>query len=418
MAHDMAGFTRTVADTDNFTLRRVVERLREGLFDPFGVQVLTAHEEQLDKVFDRSAGDLMQNQAVHLCVCGAYGQGKSHSLSYLRQRALKQGFVTSLINLDPREIPLHDFGRIYRALVSHIAFPDGSKSIVKMWREWAAGGYKHHLENSGRRNGADPLSVIPEDMPHPFKATLAALANNNMALTKRQKAAKKHAAFRPREFPWILANALKGNAPPVYRLRHALKYRQVDFYKNQSLACKGWEPYFELVRTLAEMFQCMGYKGWVVLFDEAESTVQTRVNVRRKNYLVLDRFFSPQNPMAGLFPVFALTDDFFTVVQNEDYDRVAMRNGKESPYFSKNYGHAWRRLKIHDLNGLSSDEWQALAEKLILFHAKAYGWQPPDHQLRKELTGVLNETAAHEPRLKMKALVNQLDFAHQEIVLN
>jgi hypothetical protein len=418
MTMDKTGFTKLLANTTNFTLRRVVERLREGLFDPFGVQVLTAREQQLDKVFDQGVHALLKNKSAHLCVCGAYGQGKSHTLSYLKERALKQGFVTSLINLDPREIPLHNFRRTYRALVSRIVFPDGSPSLVKMWRDWAGGGYKTLLGNDLKKAPADPLSVIPQDMPHLFKATLTALANKNRPLSKRQRAFKKHAAFRPREFPWILANTLNGNAPPIYRLCHALKYRQVDFYKDNSLVCKGWEPYFELVRTLAVMFQKMGYKGWVVLFDEAESTVQTPINVRRKNYRVLDRFFSFKNPMGGLYPIFALTDDFFGVVQNEDYDRVVMRRQKETRYFPKNYDHAWRRLNIHDLKGLAPQEWQTLAQKLIRFHAKAYGWQPPDNRLSEQLASVLTETAADEPRLKIKALVNQLDFAHQEMVLD
>ncbi|MGD9210217.1 MAG: DUF2791 family P-loop domain-containing protein [Desulfobacteraceae bacterium] len=410
----MTGFNRIVEETKKFTLRRVVERLREGLFDPFGVQVLTAHEHQLNKVFDRGVHDLLQNKAVHLCVCGAYGQGKSHTLSYLRQRALEQGFVVSLINLDPREIPLYDFHRVYRALANQIIFPDGSTSLVKQWRKWANNGYKNHL----KKDPADRLSVIPEEMPHLFKATLTALANRNMTLSRRQKASKKHAAFRPREFPWILTNALNGNAPPVLKVRYALKYRQVDFYKDKSLVCKGWKPYFELVRTLAAMFQQMGYKGWAVLFDEAESTVQTSINIRRKNYTVLDQFFRPQTPMDGLFPIFALTHDFFTVVQNEDYGRVMMRNEEEILYFPENYGQAWQKLNIHDLSGLSPKEWQALAEKLILFHAKAYDWQPQNNQLREQLTKTLNETAAHEPRLKIKALVDQLDFVHQEMMFN
>ena len=418
MAMDKTGFTKVLAHTNNFTLRRVVERLREGLFDPFGVQVLTAREHQLDKVFDQGVHDLLQNRAAHLCVCGAYGQGKSHTLSYLKERALKQGFVASLINLDPREIPLHDFRRTYRALVSRIAFPDGTPSLVKMWRNWAKDGYKALITNDHKKDPTDPLSVIPKDMPHLFKATLTALSNKNMPLSKRQRAFKKYAAFRPREFPWILANTLNGNAPPIYRLCHVLKYRQVSFYKDNSLVCKGWEPYFELVRTLAAMFQHMGYKGWVVLFDEAESTVQVPINVRRKNYLVLDRFFSTEKPMDGLYPIFALTNDFFAVVKNEEYDRVVTHDQKETRYFPKNYGHAWRRLNIHDLEGLAPKEWLALAEKLILFHAKAYGWQPPDNQLSEQLASVLSETAAYEPRLKIKALVNQLDFAHQEMALN
>lgn len=412
MSKDMPAFVQLLEKADNFTLRRAVERLREGLFDPFGVSLLTARESQLNKVFDQGAQDVAKNKSTHLCICGSYGQGKSHSLTYLRQRALQQGFVVSLINLDPREVPIHDLRQVYRALVSQIAFPDSDDSLVKVWEQWTKGGFKEQLK--GKK--ADPLSIIPDSMPHVFKAVLTALASDNMQLSRRQKGLKKHAAFRPREFPWILTNALNGNSPPVVRLRQALKYREVSFYKEQSLVCKGWKPYFALVRGLGLMFQQMGYKGWVLLFDEAEAIAQTRINVRRTSYAILNRFFCPDEPLYGLYPVFTFTDDFFSTVSNEDYDRVDTRGEVEQLYFGENYARAWRRLNIHNLQDLSSREWQTLAEKLIHLHSKAYNWQPEPEQLEEQLAATLKETGAREARLKIKALVNQLDFVQQGIV--
>ncbi len=416
MSKDMPAFVQLLEEANNFTLRRAVERLREGLFDPFGVSLLTARESQLNKVFDQGTQDLAKNKGTHLCVCGSYGQGKSHSLTYLGQRALDQGFVVSSINLDPREVPMHDFRQVYRALVSQISFPNSDDSLVEVWERWTKTKEKGD-EKQLQGKKTDPLAIIPECMPHVFKAVLTALASDNMQLSRRQKGLKKHATFRPREFPWILANGLNGNSPPLVRLRQALRYREVSFYKEQSLVCKGWEPYFDMVRGLGLMFQQMGYKGWVLLFDEAEAIAQTRINVRRKSYAILNRFFCPDAPLNGLYPVFAFTDDFFSTVSNEDYERVDTRGEAEQLYFGENYARAWRRLNIHSLHDLSSREWQTLAEKLIHVHAKAYDWQPEPKQLQKQLAATLKETGAREARLKIKALVNQLDFVQQGVVL-
>ena len=60
---------------------------------------------------------------AHLCVCGGYGQGKSHTLAYIQAQALQQGYVVSAINLDPREVPLHHFRQTYRALLRSLTFP-------------------------------------------------------------------------------------------------------------------------------------------------------------------------------------------------------------------------------------------------------------------------------------------------------
>lgn len=68
---DKANFIQLLESAGNFKLRRAVERLREGLFDPFGVRLLTAHEEQLNSIFDHGVKTLEKNESTHLCVCGA-----------------------------------------------------------------------------------------------------------------------------------------------------------------------------------------------------------------------------------------------------------------------------------------------------------------------------------------------------------
>lgn len=409
MTLNQGEFLELLESADNFKLRRAVERLRAGLFDPFGVRLLTAHETQLNQAFDLGVQALEQNRSTHLCILGPYGQGKSHSLTYLNQRALDHGFVTSQINLDPREIPFHDFRQVYRALVGQIRFPDSDLSLVQWWKKWAAE-QKIGAENSYGKMPA----VIPESMPHFFKTVLTALVQKNRDLSPRQKKQKQHVRFRPREFPWLLANALNGMPLPVHRLRPALKYRQVSFYKEGSLACKGWEPWFQAVCGLAAMFKNLGFKGWVVLFDEGESITKRSVSMRRKSYAILNRFFLPFSPHPGLYPVFAFTDDFFSQLQSEDYDRVTVRAEQELPYFDRNYAQAWRRLRIHRLHELTAPEWEALIGKLIQLHSRAYGWQPPDNETRRKMDEVMAITGSQDARLKIKALINQLDIMQQK----
>lgn len=404
-------FLQPLDSVTPFQLRRVVERLRDGLFDPLGVQLLTAHEANLKGVFDQGIKALDNNLPVHLCICGAYGQGKSHSLTYLRQRALRQGFVTSLINLDPREIPFYNFRQVYQSLVAEIRFPGIEKtSLVNQWKTWAK-------EKKDQSSNFNFLDLLPDEMPHIFKAVLVALAQETVWLSKREKGLKKHAAFRPREFPYLLSRALCGETVPVYRLRHAFRYRQVPFYMDAPLTCRGAESYLQMVHGLARLFQQMGFKGWVVLFDEGESIVQTRITSRSKSYQILHKMFVPETPVPGFYPVFAFTDDFFMKVQEEDYDQVRIRKEVEVPYFDQNYAEAWRDLNIYRLHDLTLNEWKDLSEKLIILHSRAYGWQPPETRTREEMARRLSETRNQEARLKLKSLVDQLDLIHQEQIL-
>ena len=401
--------TNTLSSESAFHLRRAVERLREGLFDPIAVRLLTARESRLKKIIDRDFQQIDHNKPTHLCICGAYGQGKSHSLNYIQDRALRENFVTSLINLDPREIPFHDMRRVYQALVASMRFPDTEASLAAHWRAWV-----YSLSREDFENRVAPL--LHREMPHLFRAVLTAMAQKTVSLSKRQRGTKKHAAYRPREFPYLLSRALAGDVVPVYRLCHALKYRQVDFYKDESLTCKGAEPYLQMIRGLGWLFQMMGYRGWVLLFDEGESISQVRVTSRSRSYQILDIMLFPETASSFIYPIFAFTDDFFHKVDEEEYDRMRIRNEEEIPYFEKDYASAWTGIKRYLLHDLSAEEWYALIEKLMYLYAQAYQWQP-EADVRRAMARRLSRMQGQETRYRLKGLVDELDLAHQAQIL-
>jgi hypothetical protein len=420
-------FKTRVNGTDNFFLRRAVERIRDGLFDPLGVHWLTSGQEKLNQLFDQGAARLETGRPCHVCICGAYGQGKSHSLAYLKQRALEQNFVVSSINLDPRQTPFHDFKTVYQALMGAMTFPDGQNNFTEVWKQAA----KQWLNRPENRDKTLP-DVIPADMPHRFRAILAAMALPNMDLPPNKRKFKKHARFKPREFPWILKNALTGKDIPAHRLKAVFHYRQVPFYKDHSLVCKDPGQYLAAVRGLARLFRTMGFKGWMVLFDEGESIGQARITSRSKSYELLHDIFGPVTGSPGFYPVFAFTHDFFTRVADEPYDRTRAPGGQKNshtasgkknshpgpepiPCFKRNYHRAWKQdLNIHRLQDLSAQDWQGLIRKLVILHGKAYGWAPDTAALEKEAARVLSRHGRAESRMKLRVLVNQLDLAQQK----
>jgi hypothetical protein len=418
-------FKIRVNGMDNFFLRRAVERIRDGLFDPLGVQWLTSGEEKLNQLFDQGVTRLETGRPCHLCICGAYGQGKSHSLTYLKQRALAENFVVSYINLDPRQVPFHDFKAVYRALMGTMTLPGGD-GFTEIWQREA-----QTWLNQPENRDKTILEMIPADMPHRFRCILAAMASPNMDLPPNKRKLKKHARFKPREFPWILKNALMGKDIPVFRLQAVFHYRQVPFYKDHSLVCKNPGQYLAAVKALARLFTTMGFKGWMLLFDEGESIGQTRITSRSKSYELLHDIFCPATGSPGFFPVFAFTHDFFTRVAEEPYDRTRAPRGWKSssaasgrensptapepvPCFTRNFHRAWNKdLNIHLLQDLSARDWQVLIRKLVILHGKAYGWEPQSAVLEKEAARVLSRHGRAESRMKLRLLVNHLDLAQQ-----
>ena len=416
---DDLNFQALLNNAGNFKLRRAVERLREGLFDPLGVRLLTTGEAKLNKAFHEGVNDLDRDKPSHLCICGAYGQGKSHSLNYIKQQALGLNFVVSYINLDPRQVPFHDFKSVYRTLMEGMKFPNSEKSFVNVWKtfvnKWLS------LPENSKKSCRD---LIPEQIPHRFKAILTAMAQENISIPPKKRKFKKYAGFKPKEFSWILKNALMGKTIPAWRLCSVFYYRQVSFYKENTLVCHEQDQYLAMVQGMAELFQKIGFKGWLVLFDEGESIVQTRITSRSKSYDLLNKIFYPKTTPHGFYPVFAFTNDFFTCLSDEAYDRVRIKkNGNnetppiEIPYFDTNYSKAWENINIHTLHDLSSKEWKILINKLIAVHAGAYKWEPPAALMQSQMNLALSKLSGVEARLKLKFLVNHLDLVQQSQVI-
>jgi hypothetical protein len=389
-----------------FQLRRVLERLREGLYDPLAVRLLTAHRAELDARLRQDLLNVEAGAGAHLCVCGPYGQGKSHTLAYLREAALQQGYAVSAINLDPREVPLHQFRQVYRALLRELTFPAVSEdspayaSFVDAWNTWV----EAQLLASDDRTSA-LAALLPAEMPHVFKAILVALAQPTLEIALCQRSFTRYRDFRPGDFLWTLRRALRGEPMPVVRLRAALKYRQVTFYRQSSLALSGDEPFLQMVLALPQLFRHMGYRGWVLLFDEGEAISQVRRPLRARSYRILHRVLCPDSPLLGFYPVFAFTPDFFQRLEEEDYGL---------PEFDCDYAQAWRRLSIYQLRGFSPVVWQDLCETLLRLHAAAYGWHADREHLLPSLTAGLPTLPLQDPRSTFKALVDELDQIHQQ----
>ena len=389
-----------------------MERLREGLFDPLAVRLLTAREGRLRKEAEKAFVAVGSGKPAGFCVVGAYGQGKSHSLHYLHGLALEAGFASSMINLDFREIPFHDFRAVYRELLRRVQFPDSEIPLPERWRKWVG------TQPIGREDPVEGLlRLIPAGMPHCFRAVLTAMAMKDVPLSGKERRLKRHAAFRPREFPALLARALEGEAVPLGELRSVLKYRQVAFHGDGPLRCRGSEPYPEMIHALSCLFRKMGYRGWALLFDEGESIAQGNVFSRGKAYRLMHRLLSPGEPEDSfLFPVFAFTDDFFARMRSEDYDRASIRRGREIRIFDRNYAEEWQDLNIHRLDDLSRREWLEISRRLVRLHAEAYKWNPPEAHVMPEMTKRLDAMQGGETRLKLKAMVDCLDRVQQALL--
>ena len=361
-----------------FPVRRAIERLRAGLFDPVAVDRLTMEEESIIQNFLKGLEALEKGQSSHLCICGSYGQGKSHNLTYLQRQALSQGYATSLLQLDVREVPFHQFSIVYQSLMKNLSLPTG-ESFVEAWK-------KCSLE-------------ILDDMPHRFRMILQAMVSKNKIPLKRGGVKN---GLKPKDFDHWLEQALVGHDLPNTHLKQILKTREVEGCREQPLTARGNAPYVQMVQSLGKLLNAMGYKGLVLFLDEAESIAQGRLSARVKSYEILSQFFQHSG---FVYPVFAFTETFFDKVRCEEY------GGEASP-FSQNYFDVWKSLQIIRLQDSSRARWEALQDRLIALYAEAYqiDLSVKTLEIKQQMRDLLEKLNSQETRFKLKALINQLDI--------
>jgi hypothetical protein len=258
----------------------------------------------------------------------------------------------------------------------------------------------------GAQDASEVLAAcLPEAMPHPFKAALVGLALPTLHVPVGMRKLKQYRDYRPTAFPVTLLRMLMGEPVPIANLRPALKYRQVSFYRQASLTLRGETPFFLMIEALAQLLRQMGYKGWMLLFDEAEAIIQVRSTLRARAYRNLQGLLSPTLPPSAVYPVFAFTPDFFQKIREEDY---------ELPYFDADYARAWRDLSVYVLRGLSRSAWHDLSETLIALHAEAYQWAVDREHLQTLLHNRLNALPLQDTRVTLKGLIDELDQVQQE----
>jgi hypothetical protein len=345
-----------------FPVRRAIERLRAGLFDPVAVDRLTMEDEVVIQNFSNGLKALGKGQSGHLCICGSYGQGKSHNLNFLQRQALSQGYATSLVQLDVREVPFYQFSVVYQSLMKNLSLPT-EESFVEA------------LEKCS-------LEVLDDKLP-------------------LKRGGVKN-GLKPKDFDHWLEQALMGHNLSLAHLKQILKAREIDGVREQSLIVRGNVPYVQMVQSLGKLLNAMGYKGMVLFFDEAESIAQGRLSARIKSYEILSQFFQQGG---FVYPVFAFTEAFFDKVRCEEY-------GGEAPQFSHNYAEIWKNLQIIRLQDSSLTRWEALQDRLIALYAEAYQIDiaAKTLEIKQQMRGLLEKLNSQETRFKLKALINQLDI--------
>ncbi len=348
----------------------VINSLGAGVVPREGLEHIAVGREKELQSLIQNLDDIAEGVAAFRFIIGNYGSGKSFILQLIRNRAMEQGFVVADADLssEKRLAGSNNEGlATYRELMSHLATktrPDGG-ALVSILEGWINKIQQEVAKDTGMRpndEGFDDAVEVKirevvqsiEDLVHGFD--FGNIISAYWRGYRQDDDNLKNAALR-----W-----LRGEFTTKIEAKQALGVRVII----------DDESWYDYVKLLAKFVAEIGYKGILIVLDEAVNLYQISTTVtREKNYNRLLGIFNDTMQCKAEHLGFLIggTTKFLEDPNRGLFaDQAWRRRTKESRFVAQAGVQEFLGPVIR-LNPLSEDEILALLQRLAEIHASNYG---------------------------------------------
>ncbi|MFO7784622.1 MAG: BREX system ATP-binding domain-containing protein [Thermodesulfobacteriota bacterium] len=287
-------------------------------------------------------------------VQGYYGGGKTHFLYCVRDLAWKHGFLTSLVNLSPRECPYDDPVKVYSAVAVNLTSPP--------------------LDN-----GMEPTRGLTDVLRDLMDDKLAVMGEERAMAWLRQTAGRVAAeshSFRKAAATFMEAH-LKGDAGRETVLEPWLLGEPVPQTDTRPLGvfeAVDSSTGFKMLRSLSQIISGYGLPGITLLFDEVDRNLSL---TSRKMLAVGDNLrqvidLCGQARLPSTLFIYAVPPEFMRNVV-PDYPALDQRLKSPVPLSERS-----PQAAVIDLEHLDMEPevfLEAIGERLLTIFETAVGWK-------------------------------------------
>jgi hypothetical protein len=269
--------------------REVIDALRRGTVPQAGLDLFAVGLERFEGAIDSELAVVAAGGAAFKAVRGEYGSGKTFFARWLAERAKRQGFAVTEIQISETETPLHRLETVYRRLTERLSTSSHPASALRE----VVDGWFYTLEEDVLAAG----EASPED--------LAALERGTSELLERRLAAV------ARTTP-AFAAALRGYRASVIAGDSAIAEGVIAWLGGQpnvaagakrAAGIKGDLDHFGalgFLQGLLTVLRDSGHPGLLVTIDETETLQRVRSDVREKGLNALRQLLDEVD--GGRFP--------------------------------------------------------------------------------------------------------------------
>jgi hypothetical protein len=392
----------------------LINSLAAGVVPRIGLEHIAVGREREIKAFLQDLENIAEGGSTFRFIIGRYGSGKSFMLQLIRNHAMEQGFVVADADLSP-ERRLAGTNRqgvaTYRELLRNMATktnPDGG-ALKLILERWISGILTQVAKDTGMRSHDDGfddqvesriLEVVKdiEGLVHGFD--FATVITAYWRGYRSDNDEKKDAALR-----W-----LRGEFANKTQAKSALGVRVI-------IDDDSWYDYIKL---FAKFVFDIGYKGLIVLLDEAVHLYQiTNAVSRQNNYDKLLALFndSMQGRAEHLGILMGGTPQFLEDARRGLYSYEALRT-RLAPSRSVANGLQDTSAPVIRVETLTPENILELLQRLADVHAVHYNYKKAltAAQLKEFMGEVVNRLGAKElltPREVVRDFISVLNILQQ-----
>jgi hypothetical protein len=382
--------------------KHIFQRLRNGTVPGRGLDAFAVGIERHRKELARKLGEVKSGEGDVKFLRGGYGCGKTFMANLLVQDAQQDGFATSFVVVSDNDLHFHKFDELYKKVVGGLstpACPQGALGdILDRW----IGAIEEGLVDLG----------VPDDDPSFEQKVHAKLDEQLVALTGGRAPADMVRVVRK-----VFELKQKGQLQEASALVSWLSGSTNVAASIKNLAAVKGDissgDALDYLRGILSIVKSAGYKGLVIVIDEAETILRMRGDVRSKSLNAIRQIVDAAADYPGLLWVFTGTPTFFD-------DRQGVK-GLEPLY---------ARIKYEEFQGVPSLRQPQLAlkpfdrDRLLKVAAKLRSLHPdlaPDdaerrlprellEQLVDKVTAGFHGDVGVVPRQFLRTFVNLLDL--------
>ncbi|MDF5731942.1 MAG: ATP-binding protein [Rhizonema sp. PD38] len=393
----------------------LINSVGAGVVPRVGLEYIAVGREQELKSLLKNLDDIAEGVPVFRFIIGNYGSGKSFILQLVRNRAMEQGFVVADVDLSPerRLAGTNNEGlATYRELMSRLATktrPDGG-ALVSILEGWI---------NKIQQDVAKETELRPNDVGF----------DDKVEAKIREVVQYIEDLVHGFDFGSVIVAYWRGYRLDDDKLKGAaLRWMRGEFTtKIEAKAALGVrviiddDNWYDYIKLLAKFVAEIGYKGFVVLLDEAVHLHQIAITVsREKNYNRLLAMFNDtmQCKAEHLGIVIGGTTKFLEDPNRGLFADAAWRRRTKESRFVTQAGVQEFLGPVLRLNPLTKEEILTLLQRLAEVHAFNYEYTQTlkNSDLKEFVQEIVNRLGAEvllTPGEIVRDFISLLNVMHQ-----